>query len=475
MESATLVTLVIITAAVATRWSVSLSPYSGAGKPPMFGDYEAQRHWMEITYHLPISDWYHNTTDNDLQYWGLDYPPLTAYHSWLCGYVADKIDPNWVALHNSRGHESYHHKLFMRYTVLVADLLVYIPAVLAYYFWTVKGQSNVQRLVSASCVLLYPGLILIDYGHFQFNNISLGLTLWAVVAMATNHELLGAVAFVFALNYKQMELYHALPFFCFLLGRCLRPLSPWRLIKIGIFTAAAFALCWSPFITDRAQIFQVLHRVFPFARGLFEDKVSNVWCSLNILVKLRNQFSQDVLLKLSLISTLVCLLPSSLDLLLRPSIQKFKYALINSSLIFFLLSYQVHEKTILVVALPVCLFLHEHPLLCTWFLFVSVFSMLPLLIKDGLVLPTLALVALFLVVSKVNQSSWVNPPGEKQAPSFMFSLSLTLHPASTPLPGSSSSSSSTSVQGHGKQTSRETQGGKSKKGGKRKQKTHKAD
>ena len=31
---------------------------AGAGKPPMFGDYEAQRHWMEITYNLPIREWY---------------------------------------------------------------------------------------------------------------------------------------------------------------------------------------------------------------------------------------------------------------------------------------------------------------------------------------------------------------------------------------------------------------------------------
>jgi len=28
---------------------------------------------------------YVNGTDNDLEYWGLDYPPLTAYHSWLLG------------------------------------------------------------------------------------------------------------------------------------------------------------------------------------------------------------------------------------------------------------------------------------------------------------------------------------------------------------------------------------------------------
>ena len=57
--------------------------YVGQGIAPMYGDFEAQRHWMEITQHLPMKDWYFY----DLNYWGLDYPPLTAFHSWLCGQV----------------------------------------------------------------------------------------------------------------------------------------------------------------------------------------------------------------------------------------------------------------------------------------------------------------------------------------------------------------------------------------------------
>lgn len=52
---------------------------------PMHGDFEAQRHWMEITTHLPVSSWYFY----DLPYWGLDYPPLTAYHSWMAGKMYD--------------------------------------------------------------------------------------------------------------------------------------------------------------------------------------------------------------------------------------------------------------------------------------------------------------------------------------------------------------------------------------------------
>jgi alpha-1,3-glucosyltransferase len=59
----------------------------GHATPPLYGDYEAQRHWMEITRHLPLKQWY----TYDLQYWGLDYPPLTAYVSWLCGVVCASL------------------------------------------------------------------------------------------------------------------------------------------------------------------------------------------------------------------------------------------------------------------------------------------------------------------------------------------------------------------------------------------------
>ncbi|CAF1161612.1 unnamed protein product, partial [Brachionus calyciflorus] len=41
---------------------------------------------------------------------------LTAYHSYLLGHVADKIDPSFVKLHESRGIENERHKFFMRMT-----------------------------------------------------------------------------------------------------------------------------------------------------------------------------------------------------------------------------------------------------------------------------------------------------------------------------------------------------------------------
>ncbi|XP_069794419.1 dolichyl pyrophosphate Man9GlcNAc2 alpha-1,3-glucosyltransferase isoform X9 [Narcine bancroftii] len=245
---------------------------SCAGKPPMYGDYEAQRHWQEITFNLPIHQWYFNTSNNNLKYWGLDYPPFTAYHSMLCAYVAKSINPEWIALHTSRGYESLGHKLFMRTTVLVADFIVYVPAILYY--------------------ILY---------------------------------------------------------------------------------------CEGP--------------------GTIKDKVGNIWCSLSVILKVKTILSQQTQIWFSLAATLLTLLPTCVKLTINPTIKGFKFALVNCSLSFFLFSFQVHEKSILLAAVPVLLFLHELPFMATWFLLVSTFSMFPLFLKDGLLLPYIVTSLAFLFVT----------------------------------------------------------------------------
>ncbi|NWI59775.1 ALG6 glucosyltransferase, partial [Calyptomena viridis] len=406
MEKWSLMTMTVLLA-LTVRWAVSLGSYSGAGKPPMYGDYEAQRHWQEITYNLPIKQWYFNTSDNNLLYWGLDYPPLTAYHSFVCAYIAKFINPAWIALHTSRGHESQPHKLFMRATVFVADLLVYIPAVILYCSslkeTSAKKKASTFCVSSALCILLYPGLILIDHGHFQYP-LSLGFALWGVLCLSHDWDLLGSVAFCLALNYKQMELYHSLPFFCYLLGKCFKKGLKGKglvlLAKLAGTVVVSFAACWLPFAADVEQIMQVLRRLFPIDRGLFEacmfssppphcpwpDKVANIWCSLSVLIKIKNIVSPQTQLKLSFAVTFLSLLPACIKLTVQPSLRGFKFALVTCALSFFLFSFQVHEKSILLVAVPVCLIINEIPFMATWFLLVSTFSMLPLLLRDGLLL-----------------------------------------------------------------------------------------
>lgn len=147
------------------RWLVGQQGYSGEGCSPKFGDFEAQRHWMEVVWHLPVGEWYTNTTNNDLQYWGLDYPPLTAYWSWVWALVAQAVDPALVELHASRGLESLALKLFMRTSVIVSDALVLFPACWLLSRCVSRARHQSYQVLAAS--LLCPALILVDHGHFQ--------------------------------------------------------------------------------------------------------------------------------------------------------------------------------------------------------------------------------------------------------------------------------------------------------------------
>ncbi|XP_056638828.1 dolichyl pyrophosphate Man9GlcNAc2 alpha-1,3-glucosyltransferase [Diorhabda sublineata] len=407
------------------RACTNLHSYSGEASPPMYGDYEAQRHWMEITTNLPINQWYHNTSDNDLNYWGLDYPPLSAYHMFICGKIAQYLNDNYTKLHDSRGYESESHKLFMRYTVMVCDIFLYIPALIIYYQTCIgvkeihesgakkkkwKNQNNI-KMSSSFCTilgLLYPGIIIVDHGHFQYNCVSLGFAIFSITFLLKKYDVLASILFCFALNYKQMELYHSLPFFLYLLSSCVpKPgqKSVWgflKLFKISAVVIITFCVIWLPFLYDFDDFIQVVHRQFPFARGVFEDKVSNVWCALNVIFKFKKTFDDYQMMRICLFTTFYALLPSSVDLFLRPNLKKFILSQINSSLAFFLFSFQVHEKSILLVAVPVLLYFPYDPFTCFWFLCLSVFSMTPLLLKDGLTVAFMALMLFYGVTFRVS-------------------------------------------------------------------------
>jgi len=396
----------VVSFGIFVRTCISYHPHSGQGVPPMFGDYEAQRHWMEITTNLPVSDWYRNTTDNDLQYWGLDYPPLTAYHSWLCGKLGTVLEPASMALFTSRGYDTPSSKLFMRSTVMASDLLVFLPAVIAFVGIHYARRSTEEQFVLLLLLVLQPALLLIDHGHFQYNGVALGFTAAASAALAlqsTAGDLVGSILFVLALNFKQMSLYYALPFFFYLLGRCWQ--SPRGLVKLALIAAvviATFAALWAPFLHSKEALLAPITRIFPFNRGLYEDKVANFWGATSLVLKWKKWFSHGALVKASLACTLGGLLPSCYDAFRRPTFQRFLYTLTASAFSFYLFSFQVHEKTILFPLLPLMMLCGDSPALSAtnivWLSIVATFSMYPLLKRDGLSIAYLATLALWVVV-----------------------------------------------------------------------------
>jgi len=373
---------------------------------------------MELTINLPARDWYRNTTDNDLLYWGLDYPPLTAYHSWLCGKIGHMIEPESMHLHSSRGYETPSSKLFMRTAALVAECLVFIPAVCAFVVTHHSARPKEEKGAALMLILLQPALILIDHGHFQFNSVALGFTVAAVVALSWQHPLadfVGSILFVLALNYKQMSLYYALPFFFYILGKAVagpRPVG--KVALVACVVIGSMALCWAPFLYSVDGALTVLTRLFPFNRGLYEDKVANFWGATSLVLKWKQWFPKPVLVKMSLGATVTGLLPSCVNLFRFPTQQRFLYSLACSALSFYLFSFQVHEKTILFPLLPILLLSFElGPFLVAWFSLVCTFSMYPLLVRDGLALAYFAMMIMFSLIGLVlgkPEPRWLNLP-----------------------------------------------------------------
>ena len=195
--------------------------------------------------------------------------------------------------------------------------------------------QTLSKCITMFAILCQPALVVIDYGHFQYNCVSLGFTLWGIVAVMANWDVLGTVVFCLALNYKQMELYHAMPFFFFLVGKAFKSnhskLKLFQVLaKLALTVIATFVICWVPFALSGSQgIHSVITRIFPFSRGLYEDKVASLWCSLSIFIKIRNILPTKWLVCLTVLATLAASLPSAIKLLANSTSYQFLLSLVS--------------------------------------------------------------------------------------------------------------------------------------------------
>lgn len=190
----------------------------------------------------------------------------------------------------------------MRASVIASELVTYIPAVVIFVrlYGRESAMSKYDKAVALAAILLQPALMLIDHGHFQYNAVMLGLTVLALDCFLTDHIYWGSFFFVLSLGFKQMALYYAPAVFAYLLGLCVFPrINVLRLIMLGVTVVASFTLVFAPLVVlgGREQLGQCLFRVFPFARGLWEDKVANFWCAANVVVKFRERFDSGLLQK----------------------------------------------------------------------------------------------------------------------------------------------------------------------------------
>lgn len=322
-------------------------------------------------------------------------------------------------------------KVFMRATVIASEYLVYIPAVviLTRRYTRAQGVHVWTSSIALVAILMQPATILIDHGHFQYNTVMLGLAVASFESLLAGRMMWACVFFVGALGFKQMALYYAPTIFAFLLGVCVFPrIRIGRLFGISLITLVAFAIVFAPLIVGAVydkyrnvplsqpapasfepilarldsdswlyavalQLAQSVHRIFPFSRGLFEDKVANVWCAIHTFYKL-HRFPSDLLQRFSLYATILSILPSCAIIFRFPRRSLLPLALSSTAWGFFLCSFQVHEKSVLLPLLPMTLLLasdngmtKEMRAWIGWANILGTWTLFPLLKRDELRVP----------------------------------------------------------------------------------------
>jgi len=127
----------------------------------------------------------------------------------------------------------------MRLSVIMFDWLAYIPSLLLFIWTWQPHRSKRTQHRSLLTLIFQPSLLLIDFGHFQYNSVMLGwfffidggfathiptclgLTLLAMDFFAMGEDAIGAFCFVLSLGFKQMALYYAPAIGSYLLAKCL--------------------------------------------------------------------------------------------------------------------------------------------------------------------------------------------------------------------------------------------------------------
>ncbi|XP_059433025.1 probable dolichyl pyrophosphate Glc1Man9GlcNAc2 alpha-1,3-glucosyltransferase [Corylus avellana] len=242
-------------------------------------DFEVHRHWLALTHSLPLSKWYSDETSP----WTLDYPPFFAYFERVLSIFANLIDTQIVHLQEGLNYSSDTVVLFQRITVILSDLC------LLYGVYRLTKDLDSRRRISIWVLIIWsPMLVIVDHMHFQYNGFLLGLLLMSLSYLEEGRDLMGGFVFAVLLCFKHLFAVAAPVYFVYLLrhycwGGFVRGFR--RLSVLGAVVVAVFAAAYAPFVYH-GQIQQVLHRMFPFGRGLCHAYwAPNFWTFYIILDK----------------------------------------------------------------------------------------------------------------------------------------------------------------------------------------------
>jgi alpha-1,3-glucosyltransferase len=174
----------------------------------------------------------------------------------------------------------------------------------------INGNENYFKFYIMLFILLVsPIFIIIDHGHFQFNQVIHGLFIFSIYFLYKGNIFFGISFFILCINFKQMGLYYSIPIFLYIIKDTLNLSNNnifqfiFYIIKYTIYVIFTFILIWAPWILIK-NIEDVITRIF-HKWDIKERKVANFWYLLNYFYELSNS---ENLIKYSIIIIIITII-----------------------------------------------------------------------------------------------------------------------------------------------------------------------
>eukprot|EP00948_MAST-09A_sp_MAST-9A-sp1_P000901 g901.t1 len=186
---------------------------------------------MATTYHLPLSQWYTDTTSQ----WTLDYPPCFAYFEFVLAQIVNshfirkylilpldfpgeknlpslQFENYSITTLQSKPFDSVATVVYQRLSVIVTDLTLLFGVILFISTWSTRTEverkfSSTKMVVVLILIVLNAGLLLVDHIHFQYNGMLIGLYLISIAFLRAGYDLHGAFVFTILLLFKHIFAY----------------------------------------------------------------------------------------------------------------------------------------------------------------------------------------------------------------------------------------------------------------------------
>jgi alpha-1,3-glucosyltransferase len=310
---------------------------------------------MNLTYNLPLNKWY-DSRDILPKFFPIDYPPVSSYHQYLCGVFLALVEPDSMIIGKSNEYSSKTFYYSIRSTVLITELLVFVPSILFFFYTFYREKARNAKNIAILLLLTIPGIVIIDYQRFQYNNIVFGFSIFSIAFTMKGKFRISAAFLAFAVWYKVLAMYYSLSFAMYWTASIIKNIGEkdpnrvsktlYELVCIGISGAIPCIIIWWPWLTVK-EVWVLVRRFFDIRRLYIEDSIANFWSRLYLVIDLEIYFTKIQIAIICSIFTLAFSLPFLYLLAKNPRPKNFLYATSGVSLSFYLFSYMVHEKALL--------------------------------------------------------------------------------------------------------------------------------